>query len=254
MDNKAFDSQRIAEEYAKRPWLHEKVINQIRKDCNIVLLKNGLDVGCGAGLSTKALKIICEHVTGTDISSEMIEVCKKTYKEPTYTFYVSKAEENKIPLIPYDIITAAGVVNWIDKDLFLNNAEKILNRSGLIVVYDFWITDRMDNNDEYTEWFREKYLKMFPKPYRKEDNWKQKDLTDAFRMEKKVTYNLKYEFTLDEFVEFMMIQSNVNEKIHKGNSSVEEIKNWMVSSLQPIFNGQNKTLIFEGYNWYIRKR
>ncbi|MBR4983456.1 MAG: methyltransferase domain-containing protein [Lachnospiraceae bacterium] len=254
MDNKAFDSQRIAEGYAKRPWLHKEVMKQIRKDCNIERLNNGLDVGCGAGLSTKALRMLCEHVTGTDISSEMIAVCKQIYKDSSYTFYVSKAEENKIPLIPYDIITAAGVVNWIDKDLFLNNAEKILDSNGLIIIYDFWITDRMDNNYEYTEWFRDKYLKMFPKPYRKEDVWKQIDLTDAFKMEDKVAYDLKYEFSLDEFVDFMMIQSNVNEQIKKGFLSVEEIRNWMISTLLPIFSGQKKTLIFEGYNWYIRKR
>ena len=133
MDNKAFDSQRIAEGYAKRPWLHKEVMKQIKKDCNIIQLKNGLDVGCGAGLSTKALKLLCSRVTGTDISSEMIIMCKKTYKDPSYTFYVSKAEETKIPIIPYEIITAAGVVNWVDKDLFLNNAEKILDNNGLIV-------------------------------------------------------------------------------------------------------------------------
>ena len=52
----------------------------------------------------------------------------------------------------------------------------------------------------------------------------------------------------------MMIQSNVNEQVAKGCLTVEEIRNWMESSLQPIFRGQNKTLIFEGYNWYIRKR
>lgn len=254
MDNKAFDSQRIAEGYAKRPWLHKEVMKQIRKDCNIERLKNGLDVGCGAGLSTKALRMLCEHVTGTDISSEMIAVCKQIYKDSSYTFYVSKAEENKIPLIPYDIITAAGVVNWIDKDLFLNNAEKILDSNGLIIIYDFWITDRMDNNYEYTEWFRDKYLKMFPKPYRKEYDWQQNDLSDAFKMEKKIVYDLKYEFSLDEFVDFMMIQSNVNEKIERGVLSVEEVRSWMISSLQPIFNAKKRTLLFEGYNWYIRKK
>ncbi|MDE6687335.1 MAG: class I SAM-dependent methyltransferase, partial [Lachnospiraceae bacterium] len=40
---------------------------------------NGLDVGCGAGLSTRALKLICDSVTGTDISAEMIQTCKETY-------------------------------------------------------------------------------------------------------------------------------------------------------------------------------
>ncbi len=254
MDNKSFDSKRIAEGYAKRPWLHKKVMEQIQKDCNIEQLENGLDVGCGAGLSTKALRLLCKHVTGTDISAEMIAVCENIYNDSSYTFYISKAEENKVPTQLYDIITAAGVVNWVDKDLFLNNAEKILNGNGLIVVYDFWITDRMDNEPAYTEWYQEKYLKKFPKPYRKEYVWEQNDLTDAFIMENKVSYELTYEFTLDEFIDFMMIQSNVNEKIESGILSVEEARSWMVNSLQPIFNGKNRTLLFKGYNWYIRKQ
>lgn len=254
MDNMAFDSQRIAEGYARRPWLHKKVIEQMKADCNIECLENGLDVGCGAGLSTKALRTLCNHVTGTDISSEMIAVCESVYKDSSYTFYVSKAEENEIPIIAYDIITASGVVNWVDKDLFLDNAKKILRSNGLIVIYDFWITDRMENNFEYTEWYQKKYIKMFPKPYRKEYVWKQNDLMDDFIMENQITYNLTHEFSLGEFIDFMMIQSNVNEKIERGDLSVEEVRCWMESSLQPIFNGKSRTLIFEGYNWYIRKR
>ena len=253
MDNKAFDSKRIAEGYAKRTWLHKGVMEQIKKDCHMKQLKNGLDVGCGAGLSTKALRMLCEHVTGTDISQEMIAVCQNLYKDSSYIFYVSKAEENEIPKIPYDIITAAGVVNWVDKDLFLSNAEKILNNNGLIVVYDFWITDRMNNKPEYTKWYQEEYLKMFPKPYRKEFVWNQEDLTDAFKMENRITYDLTYEFSLDEFVDFMMIQSNVNEKIESKVFSIVEVRNWMISGLRPIFEDKKRTLIFEGYNWYIRK-
>lgn len=254
MDNKAFATQRIADGYAKRPWLHKEVMEQIKKDCNIEHLENGLDVGCGAGLSTKALRLLCDHVTGTDISPEMIAVSETIYKDSSYTFYVSKAEETKMPPVPYNIITAAGVVNWVDKDLFLDNAEKILINNGLIVVYDFWITDRMNAKAEYTKWYREEYLKKFPKPYRKEDVWKQADIKAAFRMENQIRYELTYDFSLDEFVDFMMIQSNVNEKIEKGIMSVEEVRGWMINSLQPIFSGENRTLIFEGYNWYIRKR
>lgn len=54
MNSKAFDSRRIAEGYAKRPWLHKSVMDMLRKDLGIAddhRFKNGLDVGCGAGAS-----------------------------------------------------------------------------------------------------------------------------------------------------------------------------------------------------------
>lgn len=254
MNNKSFDSQRIAEGYAKRPWLHKDVIEQIKKDNNIIQLENGLDVGCGAGLSTKALRLLCNHVTGTDISPEMVEVCNKLYNGDSYSFYVAKAEETLMPDVPYDIITAAGVINWVDKDAFLHNAESILEPGGLIVIYDFWITDMMEDVPEYTKWYNDEYLQRFPKPFRKEYVWQQKDLGNTFQLLDQVLYQMTYDFSLSEFVDFMMIQSNVNEKIENGIMTAEEVRAWMTERLSNIFTGEKKTLIFSGYNWYIQKK
>ena len=137
MDNKAFDLQRIAEGYARRPWLHKEVIEQIKKDCDIKQLKNGLDVGCGAGLSTKALRILCEHVTGTDISSEMITVCKKIYKE-TIDFLASGED-----LSQKNSISAIGDTNSnSDKNSILQNQIRNIvvlseaERLGLVASYE----------------------------------------------------------------------------------------------------------------------
>lgn len=254
MNNKSFDSQRIAEGYAKRPWLHKDVIEQIKKDNNIIQLENGLDVGCGAGLSTKALRLLCNHVTGTDISPEMVEVCNKLYNGDSYSFYVAKAEETLMPDVPYDIITAAGVINWVDKDAFLHNAESILEPGGLIVIYDFWITGMMEDVPEYTKWYNDEYLQRFPKPFRKEYVWQQKDLGNTFQLLDQVLYQMTYDFSLSEFVDFMMIQSNVNEKIENGIMTAEEVRAWMTERLSNIFTGEKKTLIFSGYNWYIQKK
>jgi len=142
-------------------------------------------------------------------SRSSVEMNDKAFRPEIVNFYVAKAEETEVPEIPYDIITAAGVINWVDRERFLSNVEKILKTNGLIVIYDFWITDKMIHNKEYTKWYQEQYLIKFPKPYRKENVWKQNDLTEMFIMEKQTKYNLQYEFELDEFVDFMMIQSNV---------------------------------------------
>ena len=255
MDNKIFDSKRIALGYTKRPWLHKNVMEQIKKDCCLrENFKNGLDVGCGAGLSTKALKLICDKVTGTDISPEMISVCNELYKKEEYEFYVAKAEETIIPRDKYDIVTAAGVINWVNKERFLENMNQVTALNGQIVIYDFWITDKMaDGDTAYTTWYNDKYLQRFPKPPRQETIWQQSDLPENFTMENQVFYNMTYDFSVKDFVDFMMIQSNVNAQIEIGQKTVEEVKNWMYETLSPIFNEEGKTLIFSGYNWYIKK-
>ena len=258
MDNKAFDSKRIAQGYAKRPWLHKSVIEQIKKDCSLpkdFMFKNGLDVGCGAGLSTKALRLICDKVTGTDIAESMIEVCDEIYgTDPSYSFYVAKAEETKIPNKKYDIITAAGCINWVDEKKFMTNMAQVLDDNGLVVIYDFGITDRMVGNDDYNRWYRDEYLIRFPKPPRKESKWNQSDLVDGFVMEKQTEYDMEYSFTLDKFVDFMMIQSNVNAQIESGRVSADKVRKWMIESLTPVFDGRERQLVFYGYSWHIRKK
>ena len=255
MDKISFDSKRIAEGYVKRPWLHKNVIEKLRKDLKLsdsFRFKNGLDVGCGAGLSTKALRLICEKVTGTDISEAMVTVCKDLYDD-TFSFYTAKAEETPVPDEKYDIVTAAGCINWIDEVKFMQRMKTVTSDNSIIVIYDFGITDTMKDNSDYTTWYREEYLKKFPKPYRKENKWSQLDLIEGFIMEKQSDYEMEYGFLLDEFIDFMMIQSNVNSRIEAGDVSEVDVQLWMKESLDPVFTGKEKTLIFSGYSWYIRK-
>lgn len=253
MNNKSFDDKRIALGYASdRPWLHKHVMERLKSDLNVTnVFHNGLDVGCGAGLSTKALRLICDNVTGTDISGEMIQVCSNTYDDSEFTFYVAKAEEPMLPETPYDIVTAAGVINWVDQEKFIKNMSLVMAKNAVLVIYDFWISDKMLDNDAYTEWFHNLYLKHFPKPPRKEKIWCQSDMQEDFTIRKQVTYQIPYEFSLDSFIRFMMTQSNVNEQIQHHQKTESEIYDWMEQTLSPIFHGTSQTLIFDAYSWYI---
>lgn len=253
MDIKSFDHKRIAEGYANRPWLHQAVISRLKADCRTEQnFKNGLDVGCGAGLSTKALKLICDKVTGTDISDAMIQVCNELYRDSDYSFYMESAENTKIPAEPYDIVTAAGVINWVDKDLFLKNMAQVMAPDGLLVIYDFGITDRMVGSDAYTRWYQQEYLVNFAKPPRKENIWTQEDVGENFLIEEQVTYEMPYDFDMWAFIDFMMIQSNVNVQIASGKKTEADVRQWMEDTLRPIFKEERQTLVFEGYSWYIR--
>ena len=72
-------------------------------------------------------------------------------------------------------------------------------------------------------------------------------------MEKQTEYDMGYEFGLESFVDFMLIQSNVNAQIESGNLTADEAREWLKTSLEPIFEHSQKQLIFPGYSWYIRK-
>ena len=254
MNNKLFDSKRIAEGYKDRPFLHKQVIEQLQKDIYVSSFHNGLDVGCGAGLSSKALKLICDRVTGTDISEEMILVAKEMCSDRDDIFFVSKAEEIPKPEQLYDIVTVAGVVQWMDADAFLNNLKSIIDKEGVVLVYDFWISDKMKEVPQYTQWYHNEYLKHFPKPSRNEMVW-----TDAFvqqygfRMQKQRKLQLQYLFKLEDFIKFMMIQSNVSVKIEGEGQNEEDIKRWFEDSLREVFCLQSRELLFDGYIWYIYK-
>ena len=250
MDNLLFDSKRIANGYANdRPWLHKSVMEQLKTEFgNKIPFDNGLDIGCGAGLSTKALKLICNKVTGTDISAEMVDICKSQYSTDTeFTFYTAKAEETKLPQVPYDIVTAAGVADWVDKDKFLENMKLVMAENAPLIIYDFWISDKMLRNPDYTDWFQNKYLLKYPKPPRNETGWEQKDIPNSFIFDKQISCQMKYEFDISSFIRFMMTQTNINIKIKSGCMTEEEVHNWMLETLTSIFPEQRQTLFFDGY-------
>ena len=72
-------------------------------------------------------------------------------------------------------------------------------------------------------------------------------------MQKQRKLQLEYSFDIENFIKFMMIQSNVSVKIEREGQSEEEIKIWFENSLREVFHSQNQELLFDGYIWYIYK-
>ncbi len=256
MNNKSFDYKRIAEGYAKdRPFLHGHVMELLKEKLHITEnFENGLDVGCGAGLSTKALRMICDKVTGTDISAEMVQAAAALYTEEGYNFRQSKAEEIEAAPGTFDIVTAAGVINWVDESKFLPLMGSIMKRNGILLIYDFWITDEMEGKDGFTEWYQKQYLTSFPKPPRKENIWTDEDVRPHFKIFLQENYKTSYPMDKEQFIRFMLLQSNVTAQVEEKGRSLDEVRNWFETTLTPFFKeNQKEKLVFAGYNWYLRK-
>ena len=68
-----------------------------------------------------------------------------------------------------------------------------------------------------------------------------------------IQYEMEYEFDQEAFTTFMMIQSNVNAKIEGGSRSVRAVHEWFEQSVEPLFHGERRTVIFTGYSWYMER-
>lgn len=72
-------------------------------------------------------------------------------------------------------------------------------------------------------------------------------------MRDQIQYEMEYEFDQNAFIEFMMIQSNVNAKIEGESKSAETIREWFAQSTASLFHGEKRTVIFTGYSWYMER-
>ena len=186
----------------------------------------------------------------------MVSVAKEVCQQDTdISFIVSKAEDIPVTIPKMDIVTAAGAIQWIDRVTFLKNIRNVMAENGYMLIYDFAISDQMLQNEAYTRWWHDEYLKEFPKPFRNEHKWAQEDVAEyGFSILNQISYEMEYEFDLASFTEFMMIQSNVNAKIEGEGRKIDEVSEWFRKTLGNVFVKPKETVIFKGYSWYLQRK
>jgi SAM-dependent methyltransferase len=130
-----FDTPDKAEGYAKaRPPLHAGIVERIAVRAATVL-----DVGCGAGLSTAPLLRITPNVYGVDPFPEMLKWSSRV--APGAHFATARAESLPFPDATFDLITAAGSLNYSDPTRAFPELRRVLAPNGTLVVYDFTLPD-----------------------------------------------------------------------------------------------------------------
>jgi ubiquinone/menaquinone biosynthesis C-methylase UbiE len=250
-----FAFQRVAEGYARhRPYYHPLIMNMVRKQLGLKnKCTNALDVGCGTGLSSIALKELAENVVGIDGSKEMIAVANG-HRDETITYHHAPAEELPFDKGSFDLITVCGAINWIDRTRFFPEAKRVLKKKGWVILYDNFITDHMRGNVAYTKWYQEKFLSRFPKPPRDETPLTRPECDGyGFKLYQK-EYTNELVWTQKEYIDYMLTQSNVIVAVDMGTETLSEARMWLQTTLASIVAEQEKaTFLFGGYVWYMQQ-
>lgn len=116
-----FDYNSAAERYAKgRPYFHPLVIERIPRVTQTTRFESAIDVCCGTGMSTRALKAVSDAVVGTDLSHEMIRFAPK---EEGISYCCCPAEEKRKPNEEARIIMRWVLTQWLESSAHCNKSK-----------------------------------------------------------------------------------------------------------------------------------
>ena len=116
-----------------------------------------LDLACGTGDLTKALSNKGYHVTGLDISAEMMAIGREKcrYLSPKPNFVLGSAEQIPFPDASFDAVTIAfGLRNFDHRAQCLAEIRRVLKPGGRLAVLEFAVPHNRHWRKIYLFYFR----------------------------------------------------------------------------------------------------
>jgi SAM-dependent methyltransferase len=239
-----YDSERLAAAYAfDRPPIHEQILRTARLDLQA---DRALDVGCGAGLSTAALAPLARQVIGMEPIPTML--AHRRTVAPDARFAIGQAERLPFAARSFDLVAAAGSLNYADLSSALAEIARVLTQDGAFLLYDFSVGRRSVNGDELAEWFAS-FEQRFPWP----GGWQALDVRElplvahGLRLLDYADVEIRLPMALDAYLRYMLSEVNVDNAIARGACSAEEAREWCEATLKPVFAGSEVTVLIPGY-------
>lgn len=238
-----YDSERLAAAYAfDRPPVHERLLRSAHLARQA---GQALDVGCGAGLSTRALAPLARRVAGLEPIPAML--AHGPMVAPGARFVIGQAERLPFEAGSFDLVTAAGSLNYVDLPAALAEIARVLTTDGTFVLYDFSPGRRSVSGEELAGWFAA-FEQRFPSP----PGWRPLDVrelslvTHGWRLLDYTDVEIELPMTFDAYLRYVLSQVNVDNAIARGACTAEEARDWCRRTLEAVFADGAVTVIISG--------
>jgi ubiquinone/menaquinone biosynthesis C-methylase UbiE len=245
--NSSFATEEMAAGYARhRPPVHQHVFELLELRAGTLRVHRALDLGCGAGLSTRVLEGRASQLIGVDPSPSMLHWAKKVV--PAAGFLVCAAEAIAIADGTVDLATAAGSLNYAEPEAFFNEAARVLTAQGRLVIYDFEPGKSFRDAPGLDRWF-EQFSSRYPWPLGDGRQVNPETLgteSDAFTLDLVERFRIPIAMTREAYVDYMMTETNVAEAVARGVSPAE-VRNWCEKSLSAVWTEEQREILFDGY-------
>lgn len=243
-----FATAAMAEGYAKaRPPLHERIVARAAALLGLQPpLEAALDLGCGSGLSTRPLLRLARQVVAFDPAHAM-SVIAGAIASPARTL-TARAEALPFRSGSFDLITAAGSLNYTEPATVFRQAARILSPGGRFVAYDFSQGRGSTSTPALSAWF-ESFLSRYPMPPREAlhlDPASIAGLAGGFTVLASELFQMSVRMDASSYSAYLMTETNVAAAIRNG-AAESEIGQWLNDSLAPVFGSAALDVVFPGY-------
>jgi SAM-dependent methyltransferase len=233
-----------------RPPVHPHIIERIREDLRIASpVARALDIGCGAGRSTAALEPLARRVVGLEPARGML--AHRRAVAPAASFVIGRAEQLPFATRSFDVVTAAGALNYVDLGLFLPDLARVLAPGGVMVIYDFSAGRRLAGSDALDAWYGEFERQYPPKPGYEMDVRRLAYEEAGLGLDAIEAFEVAVPMALPSYVAYAMSETGVELAVARGVPEVN-IRNWCESTLAGVLSHEPQDVLFDAYVAYVR--
>jgi SAM-dependent methyltransferase len=212
-------------------------------------LARALDVGCGTGLSTRALALLAETVVGVDPAASMLA---QTGHHPRVRYVRGVAEALPLSAGAFDLVAVACALHWCDHDAFAAEARRVLRPGGWLVVYDDQFRGQRPRSSELTDWLETDYYRGMPWAARRPRYDPEAQPLRGFACAHHEVVEEWVPMTREELVAFLLTQSSPVAAVEAGQASVAELEARLHAGLARFFPGARAAFRFAGRVFYLR--
>ncbi|QFY10730.1 methyltransferase domain-containing protein [Nonomuraea phyllanthi] len=237
-----YDSERLAAGYAfDRPPVHRHILAPVRLRRPA---GRALDIGCGAGVSTAALAPLAEHVVGLEPVPAML--AHRRSVAPSARFAVGAAERLPFAAASFDLVAAAGSLNYADLAPALAEVARVLTPDGVFLLYDF--STGRPAGDAPETWFEE-FRRRFPSP----GGWRPLAVEElplagtGLRLLDHGDVEIPVPMALDDYLRYVLSEAGVDSAIACGAVTAGQARDWCRRTLAEVFRGGERAVVFRGY-------
>jgi SAM-dependent methyltransferase len=242
-----YHSPRVAAGYAyARPAIHPRILERVREALRLAVpLARALDVGCGAGRSTVALEPLARRLVGVDPAWAMLR--HRGDVAPGARFVVGRAEHLPFSAGAFDLVTAAGAINYADAGAALPEIARVLAPGGTFVIYDFSAGRRFDRDGRLQAWYATFDARHPEPPGYSMDVTRLPFGGAGLALDRHEELEIAVEMSMDAYVRYVMSETRIELALAAG-AAERDIRAWCGRTLWGLFGGEPRQVVFDC--WY----